>query len=61
MEKLENILYEETQYLGSSNEFGFVDAVERIVETSATGELIDIFDRPGMRAYSPIRLHSFED
>jgi hypothetical protein len=48
----------ETRYLGSSNVVGFVDVVERIVETSATGGL---FDRFAMSAYSPIQLHSFED
>ncbi|KAJ5389071.1 fungal-specific transcription factor domain-containing protein [Penicillium cataractarum] len=41
MDKIQRTPCEETRYLGSSNGVGFVDVVERIVETSATGGLFD--------------------
>lgn len=41
MDTTQHTPYEESRYLGSSNGVGFVDVVERIVETSATGGLFD--------------------
>jgi hypothetical protein len=41
MNSIQHTPSEETRYLGSSNGVGFVDVVERVVETSSTGGLFD--------------------
>lgn len=41
MDSIQHTPCEESRYLGSSNGVGFVDVVERVVETSSTGGLFD--------------------
>jgi hypothetical protein len=41
MNSIQHTPSEESRYLGSSNGVGFVDVVERVVETSSTGGLFD--------------------